>query len=210
MRCAPRSGALIAVFLTCSCLVLPGGCTGLELTSGSSFCEIDANGCATDGGGAYGNDERCTIQVTADGTLTATVAIRLQGGQPASLTTVAPASATQSTTLNKSTSVPRNRCITDNAGFGITFPEDCGYPSIEGFLANGTAVSLNATAAIGADKSSIVLTVPRAPIGFNATATSYGRASWPMTVFFDAAGDKLPVIPWFSNFSCTDPSAPPL
>jgi len=146
----------------------------------------------------------------ADGTLTATVAIRLQGGQPASLTTVAPASATQSTTLNKSTSVPRNRCITDNAGFGITFPEDCGYPSIEGFLANGTAVSLNATAAIGADKSSIVLTVPRAPIGFNATATSYGRASWPMTVFFDAAGDKLPVIPWFSNFSCTDPSAPPL
>jgi len=72
VRCAPRFGALIAVFLTCSCLVLPGDRTGLELTPGSSFCEIDANGCATDGGGAYGNDERCTIQVTADGTLTAT------------------------------------------------------------------------------------------------------------------------------------------
>ena len=49
-----------------------------------------------------------------------------------------------------------------------------------------------------------------APVGFNATATSYGRASWPATVFFDERGDKLPVIPWFSNFSCTDPSAPPL
>ena len=144
-----------------------------------------------------------------DGTLTVTIAIRLQGGQPASLTTAAPVAATQSTTLNKSTSVPRNRCITDNSGFGLTFPQDCGYPSIEGVFANGTAASLNATATVGADKSSLVLTA-RAPSGFKATATSYGRASWPTTVFYDERGDKLPVIPWFSNFSCTDPSAPPL
>ena len=44
---------------------------GLEVTSGSSFCQIDAN-CATDGAGAHGNNEACTIRVGAAGTLTAT------------------------------------------------------------------------------------------------------------------------------------------
>ena len=45
---------------------------GLEVTAGSSFCQIDANGCATDGVGAHGNNEACTIRVGAAGTLTAT------------------------------------------------------------------------------------------------------------------------------------------
>ena len=45
---------------------------GLEVTAGSSFCQIDANGCATDGAGAHGNYEACTIRVGAAGTLTAT------------------------------------------------------------------------------------------------------------------------------------------
>ena len=45
---------------------------GLEVTAGASFCQIDANGCATDGAGPHGNDEACTIQVNAAGYLTAT------------------------------------------------------------------------------------------------------------------------------------------
>ena len=44
---------------------------GLVVTSGSQFCQIDANGCATDGAGEHGNDEACTVQVNAVGTLTA-------------------------------------------------------------------------------------------------------------------------------------------
>ena len=44
----------------------------LRVTSGSSYCSIDANGCSTDGSGNHGNNERCTIAVNAAGTLTAT------------------------------------------------------------------------------------------------------------------------------------------
>ena len=46
-------------------------CVGLEVTSGSSFCQIDDNGCATDGAGGHGNNEACTIRVDGAGTLTA-------------------------------------------------------------------------------------------------------------------------------------------
>ena len=46
-------------------------------------------------------------------------------------------------------------------------------------------LSLNASAVIGSDGASIVLTnTDPAPAGFVAAATSYGRASWPRTVFF--------------------------
>ena len=81
-----------------------------------------------------------------------------------------------------------------------------GYPTIEGVLANGTAASLNATATIGADGSSLVLTAG-APAGFKPTASSYGRASWPLTTFFSQSG--LPVIPWYANFTTVDPWTPP-
>ena len=47
--------------------------TGLEVTSGGSFCQIDDSGlCATDGVGEHGNDEACTVQVNIDGYLTVT------------------------------------------------------------------------------------------------------------------------------------------
>ena len=39
--------------------------------------------------------------------------------------------------------------------------------------------------------------------GFKPTATSYGRASWPVTAFFSAAG--APVLPWYANISSADP-----
>ena len=34
-------------------------------------------------------------------------------------------------------------------------------------------------------------------------ASSYGRASWPMTIFFSATG--VPVLPWFSELNETKP-----
>ena len=55
----------------CVCLLLCCPVNeGLEVTSGSSFCQIDENGCATDGAGDHGNDEACTVRVNAAGTLT--------------------------------------------------------------------------------------------------------------------------------------------
>ena len=139
--------------------------------------------------------------------VTVTVQIRA-GGKPVALTTDAPAAATQSSTLGKPGSIPRNQCVT--AGIKGTYPQDCGYPAILGVGASGAAMTLNATAVIGPDGSSIVLTAPvPASSGFKATASSYGRASWPMTLFFAKAGDSLPVIPWFSNFTTTDPWTPP-
>ena len=45
---------------------------GLEVTAGASFCQIDANGCATDGAGVHGNDEACTVRVNQAGFLNAT------------------------------------------------------------------------------------------------------------------------------------------
>ena len=63
---------------------------------------------------------------------------------------------------------------------------------------------LNATAFIGtADASTIVLKAS-APAGFEVGATSYGRADWPMTLFFSRDG-SLPVIPWYSALNETTP-----
>lgn len=86
------------------------------------------------------------------------------------------------------------------------------YPQIIGKYKNGTSASLNATATIGEDGSSIVLTAT-ATNDFTPTASSYGRASWPRTVFYAMAVSdgsiQNPVIPWFSNFSTINPWHPP-
>ena len=39
---------------------------------GSGYCEIDSNGCATDGTGPHGNNEVCSIRVDVAGTLFST------------------------------------------------------------------------------------------------------------------------------------------
>eukprot|EP00967_Tisochrysis_lutea_P098568 scaffold145650_cov36-Tisochrysis_lutea.AAC.3 len=44
--------------------------------------------------------------------------------------------------------------------------------------------------------------------GFIPIATSYGRASWPMTTFFSADG-RLPVLPWLANITTSTPWVPP-
>ena len=46
--------------------------SGLTVMSGSAYCTIDANGCATDGAGNYGHQEACTIKASSNGALTAT------------------------------------------------------------------------------------------------------------------------------------------
>ena len=142
------------------------------------------------------------LVVAADGALEVTVAVRARG-EPTSLTTDAPIAATQSSTLGVGADVTRTECITANPGYGLTFPEDCGYPQIIGINSSGAILSLNASARIGADGSSIMLVVYSPPPGFTAQATSYGRASWPRTVFFSASGDRLPVLPWFATLNQT-------
>jgi hypothetical protein len=70
---------------------------------------------------------------------------------------------------------------------------DCGYPTITGAFAHETA-ELNVTVCIGPDGSSIVLPAIAPGAGWKPTMSSYGRASWPMTIFFDKQ-TQLPVIP---------------
>jgi len=141
-----------------------------------------------------------------------TVAIRIKGslsGRPVKITATAPVAATQSSTLGKGGSVPRNECVTI-LGYP-RMPCDCGYPYIYGTITTNvvTSVFLNATASVGADGESIVLTAAVPGVGtFEATASSYGRASWPMALFFAKEGGN-PVIPWYSNFSNIHPWQPP-
>ena len=76
--CRPHSGWVIChLALTSNPTVTPTGqptpppTASLEVVHGSSFCEIDSNGCVTDGAGVYGHSEACTIRVGVDGALTA-------------------------------------------------------------------------------------------------------------------------------------------
>jgi len=104
------------------------------------------------------------------GAVTVTVSI-LADGKKVALTEAAPLAATQSSTLGAAGSVPRNQCVT--AVIGGTHACDCGYPSIDGGFANGTSLTLNATAAVDSDGYSITLTA-KAPEGFIAKESSYG------------------------------------
>ena len=92
------------------------------------------------------------------------------------ITDLAPLSATQSTSLGKGKiDVPRNKCMTAT-GVASFYPQDCGYPAILGKDANGTAATLNATATIGSDGTSVVLNAV-APAGFVPSASSCESAT---------------------------------
>jgi sialate O-acetylesterase len=144
------------------------------------------------------------------GTTTISVEVSiLAGGEAVELTTKPPPPATRSTTLGKGPDLARHLCVTSQPAFGLTFPEDCGYPSLVGINTSTNAtLYLNASAVVGGDGSSLVLSA-EAPSDFGLTATSYGRASWPMTRFWSKVG-QLPVIPWHAAIDALDAySLPP-
>ena len=65
----------------------------------------------------------------------------------------------------------------------------------------------NASATPSADGSSLILSVTAPATGFNAIASAYGRATWPITLAFNAIG--LPVVPWcftLSGLTCYNAS----
>jgi len=72
-------------------------------------------------------------------------------------------------------------------------PDECGTPTVQVNDAANTV--LPATAALTSDSKGIVLTATAPATGLKAVRTSYGRAGWPVTIFFNSNG--LPVIPWY-------------
>ena len=51
---------------------MPTNAAMLLVTAGQEHCQVTLDNCVTDGGYDYGNSEACTIEVVANGTLTAT------------------------------------------------------------------------------------------------------------------------------------------
>jgi len=72
--------------------------------------------------------------------------------------------------------------------------DECGYPTID--FSDGT--SIRASASLTSDMQRIVLSVSTPSSGAKPISSSYGRASWPVTIFFNSYG--LPVIPWYYKF----------
>ena len=116
------------------------------------------------------------------------------------VTTDVPPWATAPTTAGNM-SVPRNACPVDIMP-PFHNPQDCGWPRIYATAANGSAQVFNATAVLVDNGNGMQLTAP-VPPGWVVRATSFGRASWPMTIFFSSTG--VPVLPWFSVLNETRP-----
>ena len=82
-------------------------------------------------------------------------------------------------------------------------PQDCGWPRLYAKNATSGAESvLNATARLVDGGRALELSAAL-PHGLEVVATSYGRASWPMTVFFSEGG--VPVLPWYATLDQTLP-----
>ena len=81
-------------------------------------------------------------------------------------------------------------------------PEDCGWPRLYVKNASGHEGVLNATAVLANGGQAINMTAT-VPPGYSIFASSYGRASWPMTIFFSEHG--IPVLPWFATLNQTLP-----
>jgi len=112
---------------------------------------------------------------------TVTVTIQFQSGSIGTgLTTDVPAPAL---------AAQANVCVT-----GLT-PDECGWPTIQ--VNDASKSTLNAKAALTSDKQGIVLTATAPASDLKAISTSYGRAGWAVTTFFNSLG--LPVIPWYEQ-----------
>ena len=139
---------------------------------------------------------------TTTTTTTARVLVKLT--RPA--TTTVPVWATASSTLGQPGSIPRNECLVALMPPFHNY-QDCGYPRLYGhFTANGTRAVFNATATL-TTPTTITVSAQVPASGFEVTASSYGRASWPMTIFFSPAG--VPVLPWYAALNETRPWVPP-
>ena len=64
----------------------------------------------------------------------------------------------------------------------------------------------NASAVLVNNGTAIKISAP-VPLEFEVVASSYGRASWPMTIFFSETG--VPVLPWYATLNQTLPWAIP-
>jgi len=127
----------------------------------------------------------------------AAVVVRLS--RPA--TTTVPPWATASSTLGQPGSVARNACpVAIMPPFHN--PEDCGWPRLYALAANGSTVVFNASATL-VDGGTAVRLEANVPPTLRVVASSYGRASWPMTLFFSSAG--VPVLPWYATLNETRP-----
>ena len=64
----------VAALSAAAIIIATANAGSIEVVSSSpsGSCTIDADGCATDGPGDYGNNEMCTYRVTQTGYLTAT------------------------------------------------------------------------------------------------------------------------------------------
>jgi sialate O-acetylesterase len=69
-------------------------------------------------------------------------------------------------------------------------PRSCDWFAVQ----DSTGAWLNATATIGADSSTIVLSATASADGATANATRNGYADWPVVSVYNSAG--LPLIPW--------------
>lgn len=137
-------------------------------------------------------------------------------GRRLSLGVDAPVEATRPSSPSSHVYVPRNACVTrihwghvrsmPQISFDPTAHDDCGWPVIIGHGPNLDEIHLQANASIGADRSSLILEA-RAPRDFVPYGSALGRAAWPMMRFYSAEG--LPVLPWYANFTTTQPHIPP-
>ena len=116
-------------------------------------------------------------------------------------TTVVPPWATASSTLGQPGSIARNACpVAEMPPFHN--PEDCGWPRLYAKDSAGKESVFNATARLIEGGNAISISA-EIPAGLQVVASSFGRASWPMTIFFSPEG--VPVLPWYATLDQTLP-----
>ena len=159
----------------------------LSRTTSSTTIRGDGDG---DGGGDGGGDGATVVVVKLSRRATARV----------------PPWATASSTLGKPGSVPRNACpVAMMPPFHN--PQDCGWPRLYARNStDGKETTFNATAELSTGGHAIRI-FANLPPGFQVVASSMGRASWPMTIFFSEEG--VPVLPWYAELNETLPWVPP-
>jgi len=140
---------------------------------------------------------QAVMQHAAPGNSTVIVLVRLSRVATATV----PPWAVASSTLGQPGSIARNACpVALMPPFHN--PEDCGWPRIYAVDAAGHGTVFNATARLTHGGRAVELSAS-VPTALKVVASSYGRASWPMTLFFSEHG--VPVLPWYAALNQTMP-----